>query len=68
MQEKMPVLKEAQLHRRLADRQEDFDAAVAELELRVKELTETVTQDSKAAIETAVEKVHTAYQKAEAIF
>jgi hypothetical protein len=68
MKEKMPALKEAQLSKRLADRQADFDAAVKELDAAVDQLAETVKVDSKEKIKAAVEKVHTAYQKTEKLF
>jgi hypothetical protein len=68
MQEKLVPLKEAQLPSRLADRQEDFIAAVLELEAAVNELAKIAEQDSKEEIQKAVDKAHTAYQKAEHIF
>ena len=68
MQEKLPALKEAQLHRRLQDRKEKFDAAVAELETAVNNFADAVKKDDKKAIEAAVEEVHTCYQGCEEIF
>ena len=68
MHEKLPALKAAELHRWLTDRQERFDEAVGALEAEVYKLSEIVKTEEKAAIRTAVEEVHTAYQKAEAIF
>jgi len=68
LKEKMPALKAAELPKRLADRQKEFGADVAELETAVNELAETVKVDSKDKIQAAVEKVHAAYQKTEKIF
>lgn len=68
MQTKLPPLKEAKLSRRLEDRKEKFDAAVAELEVAVNKLVETVQKDDKEAITEAVEEVHTCYQGCEEIF
>ena len=68
MLEKMTALKGVELPTRLADRQEDFDTAVQELDAACAELAETVTGDDREKIEAAVEKVHTAYQNAEKIF
>lgn len=68
MKAKIPPLKEAQLPKRLADRQANFMAAVEQLEMAVNEFTETAKTDSKEKILAGVEKVHTAYQKAEKLF
>ena len=68
MQEKLVPLKQVELPSRLVDRQTDFDTAVLELEAAVNELAKTSEQDNKDEIFKAVEKVHTAYQKAEHIF
>jgi hypothetical protein len=68
MEEKVSALKEAQLPKRLADRQEKYNAAVLELEGDVKELSATVKTDAKDKIVAAVEKVHAAYQKTEKLF
>jgi hypothetical protein len=68
MKEKLVPLKEVELPSRLADRQEDFNTAVLELEAAVNELTKTAETDNKDEILKAVEKAHTAYQKAEHIF
>ena len=64
----MQPLKEAKLPERLAARQEDFAAAVAKLEIKLNSLADIAKQDNKAAIEEAVEELHTAYQKTEKIF
>lgn len=68
MQEKMAPLKQAKLPMRLADRQAQFDQAVLELETAVSELSELVKGKDKEAISSSIEKVHTAYQNAEAVF
>jgi hypothetical protein len=68
MTDKMGALKAAQLPKRLADRQEEFNADVKELETDVNELNATVKTDAKDKIQAAVEKVHTAYQKTEKMF
>ena len=68
MQGKIPALKEAQLPKRLADRQEGFQAAVKELEAEVNGLNGTVKSDVKEKILAAVEKVHVAYQRTEKLF
>lgn len=68
MQERIEPLKESKLPERLADRQERFDEAVSVLASAVDDLAETVKKDDREAIERAVEKVHTAYQRVEKIF
>ena len=68
MEEKVAALKEAKLPKRLADRQEKYNASVLELESDVKELSATVKTDAKDKIHEAVEKVHAAYQKTEKLF
>jgi hypothetical protein len=68
MQEKVLPLKEVQLPQRLSDKQEQFDAAVLELDAQIDNLAEAVRKDDKDLIKDAVEKVHTAYQKTEAVF
>jgi hypothetical protein len=68
MADKMGTLKAAKLPERLADRQEEFQADVKELETDVNELNATVKTDAKEKIKAAVDKVHTAYQKTEKIF
>jgi uncharacterized membrane protein len=68
MQEKIPLLKQAQLPKRLADRKKSYDEAVAELETAVNKLAKTVKKDKRKAIEAGVEEVHTAYQQTQAIF
>jgi hypothetical protein len=68
MKEKIPPLEESKLRARLADRQEDFDAAVAKLSAAVDELVEIAKKDEKDTVLAAVEKVHTRYVKAEHIF
>lgn len=68
MQEKLTPLKRAQIPKRLADRQDDFEAAVIELEAAVNELAEIMKGNDKDKILQAVEKAHTAFQKTEHIF
>lgn len=68
MQEKVPPLKTAKLPKRVADRKDKFDAAVVELDATVAEFAKTVQAEDKDAILKAVEKVHSAYQKTEAVF
>jgi len=68
MQEKMAPLKEVKLPERLAEKQEEFENSVLELEQTLNDLTEAVKQDVKEKILESVEKVHTAYQKVESIF
>jgi hypothetical protein len=68
MREKIAALKEAQLPKRLADRQERFQTAVKQLEATVNSLNETVKADVKEKILAAVEKVHVAYQQTEKLF
>jgi len=68
MQEKIVPLKEVTMPARLAERQDDFDRAVEELETAVRELAEVVQKDDKDLVLQVVEKVHTAYQNTEKIF
>jgi hypothetical protein len=68
MQAKVPPLKESKLPKRVADRQEKFLAAVAELETAVAEFAKTLQAGEKDAILKTAEAAHTAYQKTEGIF
>ncbi|MGD9344584.1 MAG: hypothetical protein PVH84_01895 [Candidatus Aminicenantes bacterium] len=68
MQEKLLPLKAVQLPQRIAEKQEQFDAAVQELGSLLSDLAESVKTENKDLIEESVEKVHTAYQKTEAVF
>jgi hypothetical protein len=68
MQEKIPPLKKAELPKRVADRKEQFVAAVAVLDAAVAELAKTIQGDDKDAILKAVEKAHSAYVKTEEVF
>jgi hypothetical protein len=68
MTEKLEALKAAQLPKRLADRQEKFQADVLKLEAAVSDLNATVKIDAKEKVKAAVEKVHTAYQETEKLF
>lgn len=65
---KIPPLKEAELPKRLADRQADYTSAVLELEACVVDFAEIVKTDAKEKIMESVEKVHAAYQATEKIF
>jgi len=68
MQQKLMPLIDVQLPQRLAEKQGQFDAAVQELGTQLFNLSEVVRQEDKDLIKDAVEKVHTAYQKTEAVF
>ena len=68
MQEKLLPLKEVQLPQRLAEKQDQFDISVQELETHLNSLSEAIKQNDKGLIKDAVEKVHTAYQKTESVF
>jgi hypothetical protein len=68
MQQKLEPLRDVQLPQRLAEKQEQFNAAVQELGTQLFNLSEVVRQEDKDSIKEAVEKVHTAYQKTEAVF
>jgi hypothetical protein len=68
MQQKLEPLMEVQLPQRLAEKQGQFDAAVEELGTQLFNLSEVVKQEDIDLIKDAVEKVHTAYQKTEAVF
>lgn len=68
MRDKIGPLKEVQLPKRLAEKQGTFDAAVKDLETTLDNLFEAVKSDDEEFIDDAVEKVHSAYQKVEALF
>jgi hypothetical protein len=68
MKERVPPLAESTLPKRLADRQEAFNGAVAVLSSAVDDLVKTAEKDDKDAILAAVENVHTAYAKTLKIF
>lgn len=68
MRDKIPPLKHVQLPRRLAKKQSEFNNSVQELENTVNDLAEAVKKEIKEAILGRVERVHTAYQKAQSIF
>lgn len=68
MKQKLEPLLEVQLPQRLAEKQEQFDAFIQELGTQLFNLSEVVRQGDEDLIKDAVEKVHTAYQKTEAIF
>lgn len=64
----MIPLKAALLSTRLASRQEDFQAAVDNLESELNKLADAVKTSKMQEIPDAVERVHTAYQNIEKIF
>jgi hypothetical protein len=68
MQQKLEPLMDVQLPERLAEKQGQFDTAVQELGTHLFNLSEVVRTEDEESIRDAVEKVHTAYQKTEAIF
>jgi len=68
MKQKLEPLTEVQLPQRLAEKQGQFDAAVQDLGTQLFNLSEVLSQEDKDLIKDAVEKVHTAYQKTEAVF
>jgi len=68
MQDKIPALKESKLPKKLADRQGDFDAAVAYLSNTVDHLVQVCTTNDREKVLDSVEGVHTAYVKTEKIF
>lgn len=68
MLEKVIPLKAALLSTRLESRQEDFQAAVDNLESELNKLAEAVKTSKKKEIFDAVERVHLAYQNTEKIF
>lgn len=68
MLEKIIPLKDVQLSTNLASRQEDFQAAVDNLESELSKLAEAIKSDNKQEISDAVERIHTAYQNTENIF
>lgn len=68
MQAKIPPLKGAKLPARLAEKQKEFDAAVATLAGAVDDLVTTAKKDEKERVLAAVETVHMAYVKTEKIF
>ncbi len=68
MLEKVVPLKTVQLPTRLESRQEDFSAAVDNLEIELNKLAEAVKTSKTQEIRDAIERVHTAYQNTEKIF
>ncbi len=68
MAQALPPLEAATLPERLSDRQEDFDAAVAELGARVAALQASLEDPARPDVEAAIEEVHTAYEAVEDIF
>jgi hypothetical protein len=68
MEVKLTALGEAELPGNLADRQAEFDEAVATLAERVTALADQLGDPSRRAVNAAIESVHTAYAGAEAIF
>jgi len=68
MLQKMAPLQQVALPERLADRQEQFDAAVAALGEKVDELEHSLHGSSIEEVLEAVDAVHTAYGEVEAVF
>jgi hypothetical protein len=68
MTDKLGALKAAQLPKRLADRQEKFQAEVLKLETAVNDLDATVKTGAREKVNAAVEKVHAAYKETEKLF
>ena len=68
MQSKLPPLQQAALPKRLADRQDKFDSAVANLVVAVSQLADTIMKDDRKAIQKAVANTHDVYQTVEGIF
>ena len=64
----VPPLQGAQLPARLADRQEAFEASVAELGDQVAALLLVLQDPSRDEVEAAIEAVHGAYEAVEDIF
>lgn len=64
----IPPLLAAQLPSRLADRQAEFEAAVAELGDQVAGLLMILEDPTREEVDAAIEAVHAAYQEVEAIF
>ncbi len=64
----VPPLAEARLPEGLADRQEDFQEAVAELGDQVALLLLVLEEPMREEVEASVEAVHTAYEAVEAVF
>lgn len=68
MHEKVPPLAACKLPKRVADRQDKFDAAVKDLSKAVEALVKTAEKDDRDAVLAAVETVHMAYLKTEKVF
>lgn len=64
----VPPLQAAQLPSRLEDRQETFDASVAELGNQVAALLLVLQDPSRDDVDAAIEAVHDAYEAVEGIF
>ena len=64
----VPALQAAELPSRLADHQEEFNAAVAHLGEAVDALLATMDDPNREAVDAGVEAVHSAYAAIEGIF
>ena len=62
MKTKIGLLKQAKLPQNLADRKNKFDESVSRLETSLNELENIIKTNSKEKIQSAVEKLHSAYQ------
>jgi uncharacterized protein YoxC len=65
---KAEAITQAELPKRLADKNEEFTHAAQELYESVKDLNSTISSEDEEAINSAVEHMHTQYQNLEAIF
>lgn len=65
---KAEAITQAELPKRLTEKNEEFAVAATELYDSVKDLNNTFSSEDEEAITSAVEHMHTKYQKLEAIF
>ena len=68
MSERMEPLRAATLPSRLAERQADFAAGVAELGEKVEALRTALGEPDEETVKAAVEAVHSAYERVERLF
>lgn len=68
LKEKMELVKKAKLSKRIEQRKEKYELAVAELNTAVEKFNEAVKGDEVKIIEDSVDLVHTKYQGLEKIF
>jgi hypothetical protein len=64
----LPDLREVELPDRLADRQAEFDAAVARLAEETTALVAVLEDPERDEVDNAIDRVHTAYQDTESVF